>query len=116
VALVGRYAHRPLDVDGLIPERDVVFVESTAHAYSKIKRALPDVIVMCVSADDVDGCQVLSMLALDRETSHIPVLTYMTSDPTDCVVSDGSAHFPVSARRWLFTDRSVSAVIGAANA
>ena len=59
VALVGRYAHRHLhDATGAIADCRVVIVESTTHAYSKIKRALPDVIVMCLSSDDRDGCQV----------------------------------------------------------
>ena len=84
IALVGRYAHRHLeDATGAIPDCRVVIVESTAHAYSKIKRALPDVIVMCLSSDDIDACQVLSMLALDRETSRIPVLTYVSRDADD---------------------------------
>lgn len=54
---------------------DVVFVESSDHAYSQIKRLLPDLVILCVRIDDMDGFQVLSMLKLDDETSHIPVLT-----------------------------------------
>ena len=81
VALVGRYAHRHLEETMLCAaDCDVVFVESLAHAYSKIKRVLPDLVIVCLSGDDADGCQVLSMLALDRDTSHIPVLTFVT-DP-----------------------------------
>jgi CheY-like chemotaxis protein len=82
VALVGRYAHEHLDdaVFG-VADCDVVFVESTAHAYSKIKRVRPDLVILCLSGDDVDGCQVLSMLALDNDTSRIPVLTFVTPDP-----------------------------------
>lgn len=57
---------------------DVVFLESTAHAYSQIKRVQPDIAILCVDADDVDGLQVLSMLKLDQETRAIPVLTYTT--------------------------------------
>ena len=79
VALVGRYAHRLIEED-VLPDCDVVLLESIAHAYSKIKRSQPDVVILCGSADDEYGCQVLSMLALDRETSHIPVLTYLLSD------------------------------------
>ena len=30
---------------------------------------------MCLSAEDVDGCRVLSMLKLDRSTASIPVVT-----------------------------------------
>ena len=57
---------------------DVVFVESSAHAYSQIKRVQPDLVILCVRIDDLDGFQVLSMLKLDEETRDIPVLTYTT--------------------------------------
>ena len=55
---------------------DVVFVESSEHAYSQIKRVQPNLVVLCVRIDDGDGFQVLSMLKLDEETRRIPVLTY----------------------------------------
>ncbi len=51
---------------------DVVFVESTEHAYSHIKRLTPHLIIVCLDIDDLDGFQVLSMLKLDSETKHIP--------------------------------------------
>jgi CheY-like chemotaxis protein len=57
---------------------DVVFVESTAHAYSQIKRVQPDLAILCVQMDDLRGLQVLSMLKLDADTRAIPVLTYTT--------------------------------------
>ena len=57
---------------------DVVFVESKAHAYSQIKRVQPDLVILCVQIDDINGFQVLSMLKLDDETRRIPVLTYTT--------------------------------------
>jgi CheY-like chemotaxis protein len=57
---------------------DVVFVESSAHAYSQIKRVQPNLVILCVHIDDADGFQVLSMLKLDAETRDIPVLTYTT--------------------------------------
>ena len=57
---------------------DVVFVESSDHAYSQIKRVQPNLVILCVRIDDADGFQVLSMLKLDDETSGIPVLTYTT--------------------------------------
>src|ERR1700682_4706289 len=55
---------------------DVVFVESSEHAYSQIKRVQPNLVILCVRIDDGDGLQVLSMLTLDDETRAIPVLTY----------------------------------------
>src|SRR5438046_389049 len=57
---------------------DVVFVESNEHAYSQIKRVQPNLVILCVRIDDLDGFQVLSMLKLDGETRDIPVLTYTT--------------------------------------
>ncbi len=59
---------------------DVVFVESSEHAYSQIKRVQPNLVILCVRIDDADGFQVLSMLKLDAGTRDIPVLTYTTED------------------------------------
>lgn len=55
---------------------DVVFVESTAHAYSQIKRLRPNLVVICTRLGEMDGFQVLTMLKLDEQTRSIPVLTY----------------------------------------
>lgn len=57
---------------------DVVFVESNEHAYSQIKRVLPNLVILCLRIDDMVGFQVLSMLKLDADTRAIPVLTYTT--------------------------------------
>jgi PleD family two-component response regulator len=57
---------------------DVVFVESSEHAYSQIKRVQPNLVILCVHIDDADGFQVLSMLKLDEDTRSIPILTYTT--------------------------------------
>ena len=57
---------------------DVVFVENSRHAYSQIKRVLPNLVILCLHVDDMDGFQVLSMLKLDEDTKSIPVLTYTT--------------------------------------
>jgi PleD family two-component response regulator len=57
---------------------DVVFVESSQHAYSQIKRVKPNLVILCVHIEGTDGFQVLSMLKLDDETRDIPVLTYTT--------------------------------------
>ena len=62
---------------------DVVFVESSAHAYSQIKRVRPDLVILCVRVDDGDGLQVLSMLKLDDDTRAIPILTYTTEGNTE---------------------------------
>ena len=57
---------------------DVVFVESSHHAYSQIKRVQPNLVILCVRIAEADGFQVLSMLKLDPDTREIPVLTYTT--------------------------------------
>ena len=57
---------------------DVVFVESSEHAYSQIKILQPHLIILCMRIEDLDGFQVLSMLKLDEDTCKIPVLTYTT--------------------------------------
>jgi CheY-like chemotaxis protein len=62
---------------------DVVFVESSAHAYSQIKRVQPDLVILCVRMDDAEGLQVLSMLKLDEQTRTIPILTYAAESETD---------------------------------
>src|SRR5438477_2718742 len=59
---------------------DVVFVESTRHAYSQIKRVQPNLVILCLHLEDPEGFQVLSMLKLDDETRNIPVLTYAADD------------------------------------
>src|SRR5438045_595718 len=72
---------------------DIVFVESTERAYSHIRRLAPQLIIVCLDIDDLDGFQVLSMLKLDSETRGIPVVTCtVTSD--DDVAPDEPAEPP----------------------
>ena len=54
---------------------DVIFVASHAHAYSHVKRLRPDLVVLCLQLDDLEGFRVLSMLKLDEGTRSIPVVT-----------------------------------------
>ena len=68
---------------------DVVFVESTEHAYSHIKRLSPNLIIVCLDIDDIDGFQVLSMLKLDHETKGIPVVTCTVTE-NDQIIEDES--------------------------
>ena len=80
VAVVGGHAH-PNEVEALLGavDHDVVFIQSPGHAYTQIKRAVPDLVIVCLGGDDLAGCQLLSMLTVDRETARIPVLTCMTA-------------------------------------
>ena len=57
---------------------DVIFVESVAHGYSRIKQVMPDLVIVYVDIDDVAGCQLLSMLSIDDDLSGIPVVTCAT--------------------------------------
>jgi PleD family two-component response regulator len=65
---------------------DMVFITDVEHAYSQIKQNRPNLVILCIGFDDPIGFQVLSMLKLDRDTCHIPVLTYTNQfegDDTD---------------------------------
>jgi CheY-like chemotaxis protein len=66
---------------------DVVFVESSEHAYSQIKRVQPNLVILCVRMEDLNAFQVLSMLKLDAQTRDIAVLTY-TNEFEDRVVEE----------------------------
>jgi two-component system phosphate regulon response regulator PhoB len=57
---------------------DMVFVESSDHAYSQIKKVLPNLVILCARIEQLDGFQLLTMLKLDADTREIPVLTYTT--------------------------------------
>jgi CheY-like chemotaxis protein len=57
---------------------DMVFVESSDHAYSQIKKIQPNLVILCTRIDELDGFQLLTMLKLDGETRDIPILTYTT--------------------------------------
>jgi CheY-like chemotaxis protein len=83
---------------------DVVFVESNTHAYSQIKRVQPDLVILCVRIDDLDGFQVLSMLKLDEETRRIPVLTY-TNEYEGQIAEEEDA--PELSDTEMFTSRPV---------
>jgi DNA-binding response OmpR family regulator len=72
---------------------DVVFVESTEHAYSHIKRLSPNLIIVCLDVEDIEGFQVLSMLKLDGETKGIPVVTCTVSSDDD-LTPDGPSKRP----------------------
>ncbi len=81
---------------------DVVFVESNQHAYSQVKRVQPDLVILCMRIDDMEGFQVLSMLKLDRDTRDIPVLTYTT----DYDGQEAEQEAPDVADTAMFTARA----------
>jgi len=57
---------------------DMVFVESSDHAYSQIRKVLPNLVIVCANIEHPGAFQLLTMLKLDAETRDIPVLTYTT--------------------------------------
>ena len=56
---------------------DVIVVAPTSTAYSRIKLLRPSMVVVAMAVDDVEACQLMSMLKLDSDTSHIPVVPYL---------------------------------------
>ena len=57
---------------------DMVFVESGEHAYSQIRKVLPNLVILCTRIEHLEGFQLLTMLKLDALTRDIPVLTCTT--------------------------------------
>jgi PleD family two-component response regulator len=78
---------------------DMVFVESSTRAYSRVRNVQPDLVIVCMRIDDVEVFQLLSMLKLDAETRRIPVVTYTThldadnEEPEEEVVEEDE--FPI---------------------
>src|SRR5438874_10825529 len=62
---------------------DAVFVESSEHAYSQIKRVQPNLVILCVRIDAADGLQAFSVLKLAAETPTTTSLTYTTESHSD---------------------------------
>jgi PleD family two-component response regulator len=80
---------------------DVVFIESLADAYSRLRQTAPELIVLCVDIDDAEAFQLFSMLKLDAETSRIPIVTYVTLP--DPAASAGDAGEEIRADSLLRT-------------
>ena len=55
----------------------MVFAQSNDLAYSQIKKARPNLVVLCGGIEQVEASQLLTMLKLDPDTRGIPLLTYM---------------------------------------
>jgi CheY-like chemotaxis protein len=78
---------------------DMVFVESSTRAYSRVRHVQPDLVIVCMRMDDADLFQLLSMLKLDEETRHIPVVTYAAPEEPDSDETENDAieedEFPI---------------------
>jgi CheY-like chemotaxis protein len=84
----------------------IVFVESSDHAYSQIKRVQPHLVILYMRIDDIYGFQVLSVLKLDEATQRIPILTYTTEydgqDPDDSALETAETEvFTPKAAVWV---------------
>jgi CheY-like chemotaxis protein len=81
VMAVSNDALRPELLDRLLVDDNdfnVIVVESIGRAYSRITHAQPDVVVVFMNIDDVDACQLLSMLHSDRGLRGMSVVTCTT--------------------------------------
>jgi CheY-like chemotaxis protein len=78
---------------------DMVFVESSSRAYSRVRHVQPDLVIVCMRMDDTEVFQLLSMLKLDEETRNIPVVTYATPVEPDSEDAEDDAidedEFPI---------------------
>jgi DNA-binding response OmpR family regulator len=66
-----------------------VFVESSAQAYSKIRRIRPSLVILFLALDDADGFRALSMLKMDAATRGIPVFTSTPATSPDDEADEG---------------------------
>lgn len=82
VIAVSNDALRPELLDMLLVDDssyDVIFVESIARAYSRVRELRADLIVLFIEIDDEDACRLLSMLHNDRALRGISVVVHATS-------------------------------------
>ena len=82
VVAVSNDALRPELLDRLLFEDNnynVIVVESIERAYSRIRQEQPTAVVVFMNIDDVEACQLLSMLHLDHELRGISVVPLTTS-------------------------------------
>jgi CheY-like chemotaxis protein len=81
IMAVSNDALRPELLDRLLVDDNdfnVIVVESIERAYSRITQAQPDVVVVFMNIDDVDACQLLSVLHSDRGLRGMSVVTCAT--------------------------------------
>ena len=101
VAVCGESRHAEL-FDALLADPydyDVIFVDSIARGYSRVKELRPDMVVIFALIDDPGACQLLSMLTVDRATRGIPVFTCATKheDRFDALIAEIDARASCAA-------------------
>ena len=91
VIAVSNDALRPELLDRLLVDDNdynVIVVESIERAYARITQAQPDVVLLFMNIDDVDACQLLSMLHIDHGLRRMSVVTCTTGPDA------GATHHP----------------------
>ena len=105
VVIVNGHADAMAQIESVLDagHYDTVFVESSAQAYSQIKRIRPNLVILFLELGDEHGFQALSMLKLDEATRDIRVLTSTTvaSQPE---AADSDDDEDVSADDAFFSD------------
>jgi DNA-binding response OmpR family regulator len=82
---------------------DVVVVESPDRAYARVKRLLPDLVIVCFDFNDPSAFQLMSMLSVDRMTSSIPMMTCNTArEPIECDEAPAEYDGPMSTGPLAF--------------
>ena len=82
VVAVSNEALRPELLDRLLVDDtnyDVIEVESIERAYARIRQVQPAAVVVFMNIDDVDACQLLSMLHIDHELRGMSVVSCTAS-------------------------------------
>ena len=66
----------------------VDFLDRNDTPYTAIRRARPDLVVLCFAPDDDEACQVMQMLQLDPATRRLPILTYVNGEAYAIISSE----------------------------
>jgi hypothetical protein len=79
VVVVSSDAQRANLLNALLTDENdfaIIYVESFAGAYARVRDVRPALVIALLdSDDDADGCQMLSMLKIDRDTRDTPIET-----------------------------------------
>lgn len=79
---------------------NLVLLVPRNQAYEQIRRWHPRLFVICLGADDVEGCQLLTMLAVDPETRRIPFLVLKAPDDLEDREVDEGRSSPFWLETW----------------
>ena len=74
---------------------DVEFVDMDDEPYATVAALRPDIVVVNLDLDDESGFQLLTMLRLDSETAHIPVLSYVQEEQISAHGGPDVEHSPM---------------------